>query len=336
MYGEPGCATCFNHPCLRPCSAGWRECSGYRHLLCVHTGVPGHRDLLDPAAFALCETSRYATNRSRQYAADSSTSSHRRGRTTDRVWAPPTASVGATDVKTLIPEAYLEPAALAIAMGTEPAATIEPLGTSSKGAHFTTYRAFPDALTSAYPNSTVGKLFFPDPQTGANSVCSASVLRHRVVVTAGHCVAKPSLTASQRYFFTNFMFVPSYRNGVATYGTWTPRAVWVTNAWYTSDGSFPNTQDVAMMVMNDDRSGRRIGAVTGILGWHQRFQLAKNHVTMIGYPGNLDNGQRMQINHAFTFGDGGNNTFLYGSGMREDRAVDHGSSIMASRPRAIR
>jgi hypothetical protein len=70
-----------------------------------------------------------------------------------------------------------------------------------------------------------------------------------------------------------------------------------------------------MLVMNDDSLRRRIGTVTGYLGY-STLQLAKNHVTMIGYPGNLDSGQRMEINHAFTFGDGGNNTYLYGSGMR--------------------
>lgn len=228
--------------------------------------------------------------------------------------APPTVELGARAEKVLIPEQYLEPNALAIARGTQPESVVAPTATSSQGSYFTTSRVFPDSATTAYPNRAAGKLFFSDPRTGGNFICSASVLRQRVVVTAGHCVASPSLNAANRYFYTNFLFVPAYRNGVAPYGNWTPKNIFVANVWFTSDGSVPNAQDVGMLVMNDN-GGQRIGDVTGYLGY-STLQLAKNHMTMIGYPGNLDSGERMEINQAFTFGPGGNNTYIYGSAMR--------------------
>jgi hypothetical protein len=65
----------------------------------------------------------------------------------------------------------------------------------------------------------------------------------------------------------------------------------------------------------NDKAGVPIGNVTGWLG-HWTNQLIRNHVTVLGYPGNLDNGERMQINHAQIFGSGGNNTYTYGSAMR--------------------
>jgi V8-like Glu-specific endopeptidase len=240
--------------------------------------------------------------------------------------APPSASLPNAE-RNLIPEPYLEPDALAIARGTQLGSSVEPNGTSSFGAYFTTSRVFPNAATSTYPNRAAGKLFFSDPVSGGDFVCSASVLRHRIVVTAGHCVANPSLAAAQRYFFTNFMFVPAYRSGVAPIGTWTAATIFVTNAWYVSTGAVPNPQDVGMMVMRDN-SGNRIGLVTGYLGY-MTLQLAKNQLTMLGYPVNLDSGERMEINSAFTFGAGGQNTFIYGSAMRGGSSggpwiVDHG------------
>ena len=211
--------------------------------------------------------------------------------------------------KTLIPEVYLQTGS-----PNDPNIGIAPNATSSFGAHFTTYRAFPPASITAYPTRTAGKLFFSDPRTGDDYECSAATLQRRLVVTAGHCVASPSTNASQRYFYTNFLFVPGYSNGNAPIGSWSASAVWVTNAWYFSNGSVPNPQDVGMLVMRDN-SGQTIGAVTGWLGYITN-RLSNNHATMLGYPGNLDGGERLQINHSQTFANGGSNTFLYGSAMR--------------------
>jgi V8-like Glu-specific endopeptidase len=191
---------------------------------------------------------------------------------------------------------------------------ITPDATSSFGAYFTTSRVFPDATTTAYPYSLAGKLYFTDPKTGGNFVCSASVLRPRIIVTAGHCVTSPSTDPKQRHFYSNFLFVPAYNNGAAPFGVWTPSLIGVTNEWYFSNGSVPNAQDVGMLVAVDHR-GVKLGQYTGWLGFFTN-QLSKNHVTMLGYPCNLDSCSKMQESFAQTFESGGNNTYIYGSAMR--------------------
>jgi len=203
-------------------------------------------------------------------------------------------------------------------LGPQPKDQVVPEATSSFGARFTTGRVFPDAATTTYPNSTVGKLFFHDPRTGEDFVCSASVLRPRLIATAGHCVTHPSTVPAQRYFFTNFLFVPAFRNGAAPFLSWTSSQQWVANAWFFSNGSVPNEQDVAILIARDRTiSGvvRKIGSVTGFLGFFTN-QLSNNNATMLGYPCNLDSCQRMEINNAQTFRSGGSNTFIYGSAMR--------------------
>jgi len=188
-----------------------------------------------------------------------------------------------------------------------------PLASSSYGAFFTTNRVSPDAATTSYPYSTIGKLFFTDPRTGGNFVCSASVLRPRIIATAGHCVTQPSTSAAGRYFYTNFLFVPAYRNGVAPFGSFTPSIEWVTNTWYFSDGSVPNPQDVAIIVARDTTS--KLGYITGWLGWRTNG-LPANNLLVGGYPCNLDSCARMEQTWAQIFAFGGNNTYTVGSAMR--------------------
>lgn len=225
----------------------------------------------------------------------------------------PSVTLPASESKVLIP-----PQMLALAAAQNPELSITPEATSSFGAYFTTSRVFPDSTTRVYPSRTAGKLFFTEQGVG-NFVCSASVLRPRIVVTAGHCVAHPSTNPAQRHFYTNWLFIPAYDNGAAPYGTWTPKGEWVTNTWYFSDGSVPNAQDVGMLIMNDHVStagtATKIGNVTGWLGWEINV-LSNDNVTMLGYPCNLDSCLKMEETGAQAFESGGNNTTIYGSAMR--------------------
>jgi hypothetical protein len=56
-----------------------------------------------------------------------------------------------------------------------------------------------------YPYSTIGKLFFTIPGQG-DFVCSASVIRPHILLTARHCVYNGA-------FFSNEVFYPSYHAG---------------------------------------------------------------------------------------------------------------------------
>jgi V8-like Glu-specific endopeptidase len=230
--------------------------------------------------------------------------------------APPSVTLPASESKVLIPPGMLAQAQAQAAESLD--LESQPEATSSFGAYFTTSRVFPDATTTTYPTRTAGKLFFTEQGVG-DFVCSASVLRPRIVVTAGHCVAHPSTTPSQRHFYTNWLFIPAYNNGAAPFGTWTPNGEWVTNTWYFSDGSVPNAQDVGMLIINDHRAvgaaAQKIGNVTGWLGWEINV-LSNDNVTMLGYPCNLDSCLKMQETGAQAFESGGNNTTIYGSAMR--------------------
>lgn len=232
--------------------------------------------------------------------------------------AAPSVKIGDKARRVLVPETFR--------LEAEPQSEVVPFATSSFGAYFTTLRVFPDAATLTYPYQTAGQLFFTDPMTGGNFVCTASVLRWRVLVMAGHCVAHGSTTAANRYFYSKFMFVPSENNGAAPNVTWTWSYVATTNAWF-DNGSVPNEQDVGMLVAVDQKIGGggpfKIGQITGFLGYIyctgtncSKPPIANNNLTMIGYPCNLDNCTRMEQTNAQTFQSGGSNTWIYGSVMR--------------------
>jgi len=169
------------------------------------------------------------------------------------------------------------------------------------GFYFTTGRVFPDAAVRAYPNRAAGKLFFSDSVHGGNFVCSASAIRYRVVVTAGHCVYHGSTSAGVRHFYSNILYVPSYNSGAAPYQTWPWAYAYTTVNWAFS-GSVPNRQDVAVIEVQDrviNNITRRLGEVTGWLGWWTLWgRQYPNNITQLGYPCNLDSCARMEINNA--------------------------------------
>ena len=168
------------------------------------------------------------------------------------------------------------------------AGDIESQAVGSFGAHFTSARVNAPALETIYPNRTVGKLFFTD--NGVDFVCSASVIRQRIVLTAGHCVHRGS--GGTGGFHRNFEFVPAFRDRSAPLGIFTARRVGATSLWMTGGGVVPNAADFGMLEIND-RGSVKIGGITGILAV-KTLSLIPNHTTKLGYPCNLDNCQRMQ------------------------------------------
>lgn len=199
-----------------------------------------------------------------------------------------------------------------VGSGAAPQAGVTPFMTSSSGYYFTTHRVTtPQA--NGYPYIAAGKLYFHDPRTGGNFVCTASVIRARLLSTAGHCVAHPSTSSSGRYFYNQFLFVPALNSSTRPYGSWSWTFAIVANAWYTSNGSVPNPQDVALIEVAD-KVGQKISAYTGYLGF-ATGGLAPNHLTALGYPCNLDSCTMMERNDAQSF-TASNNTAVVGSAMR--------------------
>jgi V8-like Glu-specific endopeptidase len=192
-----------------------------------------------------------------------------------------------------------------------------PGAVGSFGAPYTSSRVFPlftgaNAPLSAdrsYPYITVGALFF---SIGRDTyICSASVIQRRILVTAGHCVHSGDSSG----FYSNWVFVPAFRDGTAPLQVWNWRAVAVTNTWATGGGEVPNAADYAMIELDDQTIGgstRALGEVTGWLGW-QTLSLSRNHTSKLGYPCNLDNCNKMQIVTSQAFQNTAPNNVEYGS-----------------------
>jgi V8-like Glu-specific endopeptidase len=110
---------------------------------------------------------------------------------------------------------------------------------------------------------TTGKLFFRD---GASDfVCSASAIRTKrrnQVITAGHCVhSGPNVGLLQQpRFFSDWVFVPRYRDGKAPYGRWVGRNAFAFNGWIEHEAF---RYDQAIITFKRHRGRRLVDAVGG-------------------------------------------------------------------------
>jgi V8-like Glu-specific endopeptidase len=204
---------------------------------------------------------------------------------------PPSANIVGAGQQLFTPDSALQ------------ASVIEPRANGSFGAPFTSTRVFPlfsgglaaYSADHAYPYTAVGKLFFSI--NGAPYVCSASVINRRVVLTAGHCVHSGNGLSTGWY--SNWNFVPAYRNGAAPFGSWTHWTLATTPpTWLSGGGGVPNAADYAMLTFADQApptggTPAKLGNLTGWLGW-QTVSLNGNHTTKLGYPCNLDSCGIMQ------------------------------------------
>lgn len=169
--------------------------------------------------------------------------------------------------------------------------TVSTFDVGTLNEQFTSAQLTPTTAVTAYPYRSVGKLFFTTP-TG-NKTCSASLIAPRVVLTAGHCVHNGNASASG--WFSNFMFVPAYNNGVAPFLTWSASYIASTNSWVNGGGIVPNAADWGMLEITDQSVNgtiTKVGNVAGWLGW-LTLSTIPNHATMLGYPAAFDSGQQM-------------------------------------------
>jgi hypothetical protein len=188
-------------------------------------------------------------------------------------------------------------------VSSQDAASPQEFGTS--GQPYTTNRvnASGDNTTFYYPNRIAGKLFF---NIGSSTfLCSASLIKPGIVVTAAHCVAN----FGQRQFYSNWQFVPAYNNGSAPYGVWRAASATVLTAYYT--GTDPCAQsgvicqdDVAVITLQS-QSGSYAGNRTGWYGygWNGYGFNGSSQalIDQLGYPVALDGGLLMERNDSQGF-----------------------------------
>jgi V8-like Glu-specific endopeptidase len=163
---------------------------------------------------------------------------------------------------------------------------------------FTTMRvdSVGNNLSKTYPYAAVGKLYFND---GASRyMCTASLIKRGVVVTAAHCVA----AFGQKRFYTNFQFIPALYDSSAPYGVWNWASATVMTSYFAGTDSCAARgvvcqNDVAVIRLAP-QGGQFPGTSTGWLGYGwDGYGFTPNNLALIdqlGYPASHDSGLRMQ------------------------------------------
>ncbi len=172
-------------------------------------------------------------------------------------------------------------------------AEISPRMVGGRGYPFTTRRVSPNSTVTSDRYRRVGKLFYTAPD--GDWSCSAAIIQRRLILTAAHCIHD----REEKKYHTNFLFVPAHNGSAsqsAPFCQWTGRSPRVTSRWRSSSG-FPAVDDFGIVEIRERNCGgqtRRIGDYLGWFGWSTNSLLG-NNITELGYPGNLDQGRRMQI-----------------------------------------
>lgn len=147
------------------------------------------------------------------------------------------------------------------------------------------------------PYRRAGKLFFKD--NGGSYVCSASLIKRGVVVTAAHCVSQ----FGENRFFSDFEYVPAYSNGKAPYGVWTWHTVIAPKKYLNGKDKCSASgkgvvceSDIAVIVLA--KQGKRYaGNSTGWFGFgtggYSYTPNGQALITQLGYPVSLNGGERM-------------------------------------------
>lgn len=181
--------------------------------------------------------------------------------------------------------------------------TPQEFGTSNQV--FTTSRvnALGDNTQYYYAFRPTGKLFFNIGT--ATYVCTGSLIKPGVVVTAAHCVAN----FGQSQFYTNWVFVPAYNNGYAPYGVWNGQSATVMTSYFNgTDPCYVSgvvcQNDVAVITLtpqNNTYAGNSAGWYG--YGWNTFGFNGSGQalINQLGYPVALDGGLLMQRNDSQGF-----------------------------------
>jgi hypothetical protein len=167
---------------------------------------------------------------------------------------------------------------------------------------FTTNRA---RFVTSYPQSATGELFFLI--NGQSFICSASLIKPGLLVTAAHCVAN----FGQSRFYSGWRYLPARNGTVAPFGVWTAASAAVLSSYFNgTDSCFqPGVicQDDVAVILLRPQLGLVPGNITGWLGYGWNgygFFNGRTEVAQLGYPCNLDSCRIMERSDSQGFTDG--------------------------------
>lgn len=134
---------------------------------------------------------------------------------------------------------------------------------------------------TAYPAVTTGKVVARD--SGGGYSCSATVVTSKsksVLFTAAHCVRTKQFGWAKR-----FTFIPAYDEGNAPYGRWSAKVFYLPKDWERV------RYDYAAVVLAK-RNGKKIEDEVGAAGFTWNGSTSGDF-RAFGYPGNIQDGERM-------------------------------------------
>jgi V8-like Glu-specific endopeptidase len=163
-----------------------------------------------------------------------------------------------------------------------------------------------DVRTMVNESLAVGKVYFTTP-TGGLASCSASTVasgKRRLVMTAGHCVHQ----GRGGTWYSNWQFVPQYRNGSRPWGTFVASSLSTRTAWINSS-SYAEDMGIATMA-NGGAYGLKVVDTVGGHGlrWNWGYSV---YVTALGYPSNLGGGESQYYCQGTTWNAGGQQIRMY-------------------------
>ena len=158
----------------------------------------------------------------------------------------------------------------------------------------------PNGVSLRYPYRATGKLYFKDGT--ATYVCSASLIKRGVLVTAAHCVA----AFGKNRYYTNFQFHPARYDALSPYGVWNGQRAWVltsylngTDPCYSGAPGVVCKNDIAVISIAPKTTAPTYpGTATGWYGYsYNGYGFTPANLALfnqLGYPVALDGGLKMQ------------------------------------------
>ncbi len=168
---------------------------------------------------------------------------------------------------------------------------------------------------TGFPFRATGKLVMS--KGSSTYVCSASLIKKGLVVTAAHCVF--DYGKKQAGWLTNIRFYPANVSNTFSatqpYGEFTARKIYIPDVYYKGTDTCESgavgvvcNNDIAVIVLNT-QNGKYAGNIVGwySYGWNgysyvTSSQFGNQHVadiTQLGYPVAWDSGYQMERNNSF-------------------------------------